>query len=110
MIGLPDTTTTRKHATVTLDAAAVITLAAVAGAKHVLDWLHGSYSAQPTAGSTVIVTINGVTVWQESVTAAGHFQFPFPGGLYNPANNQAMVITLSDPGGAIVGKVNIGYR
>ena len=99
------------------DTAAVCTVAANALQTWVLDWILWSYDkVNPTAAETVTVTIGGDTVLiiDIPVGAAGTPQapqfVPFPKGLYKPAKNEALVVTLSANSGTTTGKMNIGYH
>jgi len=92
-------------------AATVITIAAASDQFWALDWIAYSYTATPTGGGLTI-TINGTTVFDLSVPAAGEGFISFDGPLYREVagKNAAMVITLAGGGGAVVGKLNIRYR
>ena len=86
------------------DGAAVVTLAANTTKPIVLGQIHYSYSAAPAAGSTLKVEDGSTTVFEVHVTAAGPGSFTFDPPLAG-TKNTAMTITLSDPGGSIIGKV-----
>lgn len=84
-------------------AACSVTLAAVNPGRHIIHSIQWSYTAAPTGGK-LTVAVNSVTVKEVDITAAG------PGGynlLVLGGNNQAVVITLAAPGGAVVGKLNV---
>ncbi len=87
--------------------AAVITLAAAAGVRHVVDKIFGSYSAAPTGGSlTIALTVAGSAVsLVVAITAAGQFDFDFPVPLQGDENT-AITLTLAAPGGTVVGVLN----
>jgi hypothetical protein len=87
--------------------AAVITLAAAAGVRHVVDQVFGSYSAAPTGGSlTIALTVAGATVsLVAAITAGGPFDFTFPVPLQGDENT-AITITLASGAGAVVGRLN----
>lgn len=89
------------------DTAAIITLAAASGTRHVVDKVFGSYSATPTGGSlTIASTVLGTAVSVVvAITAAGPFDFDFPVPIQGD-DNTAITITLAAPGGTVVGKVN----
>ena len=89
------------------DTAAIITLAAAAGTRHVVDQVFGSYSAAPTGGSlTIALTVLGVAVSMVvAITAAGPFDFVFAQPLQGDENT-AITITLATGAGTVVGKVN----
>lgn len=89
------------------DTAAVITLAAAAGTRHVVDKVFGSYSAAPTGGSlTIALTVAGSAVsLVVAITAAGPFDFDFPVPLQGDENTE-ITITLAAGSGTVVGKLN----
>mgnify|MGYP001603033601 CR=1 FL=1 len=89
------------------DTAAVITLTAASGKRHVVDKIFGSYSAAPTGGLlTISLTVLGTAVsFLVTITAAGPFDFDFPVPLQGD-DNTAITITLAAGGGTVVGKVN----
>jgi hypothetical protein len=85
--------------------AAIITIAGVAGRKHILHQVQWSYSAAPVAGR-LTVTVNAITVFDVDVISGG------PGGFgleIAGGTNQAVVITLAAGGGTTVGKLNVQY-
>ena len=83
--------------------AAIITLAADANERHVLDFVSWSYDNTPTGGK-LSISIAGTDSMVIGITAAG------PGYLYLPgmhgAKNEAMVLTLAAGGSGVVGIVN----
>lgn len=87
--------------------AAIITLAAAAGVRNVVDKVFGSYSAAPTGGSlTIALTVAGSAVSLSfAITAAGPFDMDFPVPLQGDENT-AITITLASGAGAVVGVVN----
>lgn len=93
-------------------AAAVVTLAAPGvGKRHVLDWVHLSYSAG-TAGSTVTITSGGATIWeidgaQNTGTIRASYIL-FLEGLMG-GDNEEVVITQNLVTSS-VNKLNVGYR
>lgn len=90
---------------------AVITLAAAATDRHVVDCIFGSYSATPTGGSlTIASTVNGSAVSQAiAIPAAGHFILNFDPPLQGDKNT-AITITLASGGGTVVGIINAMTR
>jgi hypothetical protein len=94
-----------KDITASAATAAVATKAADAKQFWCVDWVTWSYSAAPTGGK-ITIAINGVTVWEQDITAAGPGQFDFSKApLYTGTLNQALTITLASGAGAVVGKV-----
>ena len=87
--------------------AAVITLAAAVGTRHVVDKVFGSYSAAPTGGAlTIASTVFGAAVSMViAITAAGPFDLNFNPPIQGD-DNTAITITLASGAGAVVGKVN----
>lgn len=97
------------HATGAAGAATTITLAADAAGiynRKMLGYVSWSYDAAPAAGSKITITVGGVTKLEVSITAAGPGGYPL--NIFVPANTAA-VVTLSGPGGAVVGKVNLEH-
>jgi hypothetical protein len=96
-----------KIAYATLDAAAVITLAAASDTRYVLHEVQWSYSAAPAAGAlTVAVGVGPTTILSVDITAAGPGAFQL---LKFGALGEQMIITLADPGGSIVSKLSVTY-
>ena len=96
--------------------AAVVTLSAPTdGSRHVVDWISWSYDTVTAGIETLVLAIAGSTVatWYIPIGNAGanavpqHLTFSPP---ITAGKNEAVVVTLSDPGGAIKGAVNVGYR
>lgn len=87
--------------------AAIITLAATANVRHVVDQVFGGYDAAPTGGSIKIeATVDGDTVTMEAaITSAGLFVLPMERPLQGD-DNTAITITLAAAGAAVTGKVN----
>lgn len=87
--------------------AAIITLAAAAGTRHVVDQVFGSYSAAPTGGLlTIALTVGGTAVSLiVHITAAGPFDFVFAQPLQGD-DNTAITITLASGAGSVVGRIN----
>ena len=98
------------------DTAAVVTLAAAAGVRHVIRQIDVDYIGGTPTAAGITVTINGVTVWKRDLPLVqNNYTFPFPWGLYNggPGDvNQAVVVTATDPGAATgcVAKLNVFYE
>lgn len=102
-----ETPLTPVSGTAAVNTAVTITVTGVAGQTIRLAALSGSYSAAPTGG-TITVVVNGVTIFQADLTAAGLFVVPIAqGGLICAAGFSA-VITLTAAGAAIVGRLNVG--
>lgn len=87
--------------------AVTITIAAVATEKHVLDWVQWSYSA--AGAGSLSITVDGTTVMQLDITAAGPGSLDLSAAPIYGAINEAVVITLAAVTGA-VGKLNCRYR
>lgn len=95
---------TTQQATGSAGAAAAVTLSAPGSGKRWAVWgIVWSYDAAPTGGK-VTLTVGGTTVIEFSVTSQGPgfipFALPMTGG-----DNQAIVLTLAAPGGAVVGRI-----
>lgn len=89
----------------------VVTIPAVADEFHVIDSIHASFSTAPGAAETLTITIGGVTTFTQHLPAvAGRYEFLFPRGHYKRTVNQEVVITQSDPGGAVKGALQVTYR
>lgn len=97
------------------DTAAVVTLAAASGTRHVIDWISWSYEKDNAAAETLTLSIGGsvVATWYIPVGAATanppqrHMRFK-PGIL--AGDNEAVVVTLSACADTTKGAVNVGYR
>ena len=86
----------------TLDAAAAITITGQTARRVVVEQVIWSYSAAPANGAVTIT--DGTTTLSWDVTSAGFGQCTFsPPLAFAVATN--VVITLADPGGAIVSKL-----
>jgi hypothetical protein len=87
--------------------AAVITLAATAGVRHVVDQVFGGYDTDPAAGSlTIAVTVNGTAVSMVvPITDNSPFNIPLQHPLQGDVGT-AITITLAGGGGAVVANVN----
>ena len=83
--------------------AAVKSIAAVPGKRHVLAFLGWSYSAAPTGGSIKVEDGAGTTVFDLAIAVAGHDMLPM---AIRGSINTAMVITLAAGGGVVVGRLN----
>jgi len=93
------------------DTAAVITLAAAEGVRHVVDCIFCGYSATPTGGSlTIAVTVLGAAVSLfVPIAAAGPVILNFDRPLQGD-DNTAITITLAAGSGAVVGSLNAMTR
>ena len=90
-----------------VNTAAIITLAAASGVRHVVDKVFGGYDATPAGGSlTIAVTQNGSAVSMVMpITAGGGLFIPFDPPLQGD-DNTAITITLAAGGATVTGKVN----
>ena len=86
--------------------AAVVTYAAVAGKKHYLYGIAYSYSATPVGGNVKVEDVSGTTVFTADIAAAGPGQLLFDPPIVSGAANTAMIITLTDGGVAVTGKLS----
>lgn len=90
--------------------AAVITIAAVAGARHELSYISYRYSALAAAGVLTVENGAGVTVFDAAtvltaaLTTNIFFTHPLRGSV-----NTAMIITLPTGGAAVTGVLCAGY-
>lgn len=92
------------------NAAAVVTVAAVAAKCHAVSGVAWSYSGSPTSGSLTIENGSGTTVFSLDITAAGPGSVLF-GKPMRGAANTALIVTLAAGGSGVVGKVNLlGYE
>lgn len=103
----PDLTTTNEVHAPAAATAAVLTFAAQTDLAHVLSEVTWSYSAAPTGGGLVIAD-GADTIFTIAITAAGPGQVVFPRGKRG-RSGRAMTVTLADPGGTVVGKVNASH-
>jgi hypothetical protein len=102
-----ETPLTPVSATAAVNTAVAITINGVAGQTIRLAALSWSYNAAPTAG-TITVVVNGVTIFQADITAAGFAAAMIAqGGLICQAGQNA-VITLTAAGAAVTGRLNVG--
>jgi len=84
---------------------AVTIAAAGAGSRHYLWAVTASYSAAPTGGGIATTGLVGDEIALDMGVGPEHV--PLNGV---PCDlNTALVVTLSAPGGAVVGKVNVFY-
>lgn len=90
--------------------AAVVTIAAVTGVAHELEFISFSYDAAPTNGNLKIESPSGTTLQEFYVTAAGPGFIPFSGSAVKGASGQAMIITLAAGGSGVSGIVNVLQR
>ncbi len=86
--------------------AAVVTITAAAGRRHILRQIFASFSATPAAGATVKVEDgSGNTVWEQYVADVGRvfdFNPPLAGRV-----NTAMIVTLSSGAGSVAGALSV---
>lgn len=88
---------------------AVVTFSAQPGIAHAITGIQWSYNDGPTGGQ-IDITIGGVEVFKQYVTAGGAGFYQFPNGLKGAAGS-AMVITLAAGGAGVSGSLDIqGYR
>lgn len=84
------------------DTAAVVTLAAVVGERHVIHAIRASYSATPTGGG-LTVTSGATTILTLAIVGTSLIlDGPLIGGV-----NEAVVVTLLTGAGTVVGKLNV---
>lgn len=93
-------------ATAAANTAVVITITHQLLAAIRLKTLSWSYSAAPTAGGLTVV-VNGVTILQLDIAAAGAGFVDLGAAGLECQNNQDCVITLAAAGAAVVGKLNV---
>ena len=98
-----------------------ITIAAVEGYTHVLDFVHWSLSLPTDAKETLAITIGGSLTYEidipdgtldltASIPYMPRGQIDFHRGLYG-GENEAIVVTLSgNSAGALVANLNVGYH
>ena len=105
VVDLRAVATPYRHAPETANTAAVITVAAAAGEIHVLESLEWSTDGTPT-NCRLTAVVDGNTIVDVYITAAGPGQLHFPRGRYFPGSvNKAMVITLSAAGAGVSGSL-----
>lgn len=98
-------TTETQSATGSAGAAATLTKSAPgSGKRYAFAGIVWSYSAAPTGGA-LTVTIGGRTLMTFDITSAGPGFIPTP--IYKGGDNEALVVTLAAPGGAVIGKVGL---
>ncbi|HEY6278446.1 MAG TPA: hypothetical protein VIX86_19195 [Streptosporangiaceae bacterium] len=103
-----ETPLTPVSGTAAANTAVPITVNGVAGQTIRLAALSWSYSAAP-AGGVLTAVVNGVTIFQCDITAAGFAAALIAqGGLICQAGQNA-VITLAAAGAAVIGRLNVGY-
>jgi hypothetical protein len=102
-----ETPLTPVSGTAAANTAVAITVNGVAGQTIRLAALSWSYSAAPTAG-TITVVVNGVTIFQSDITAAGFAAALIAQGGLVCQVGQSAVITLTAAGAAVVGRLNVG--
>lgn len=92
--------------TAAVNTAVTLTIVGAAGLAIRICALSGSYNAAPTGGVLTVV-VNGVTILQADITAAGLFTIPLPDGGLECAAGFNAVITLSAAGAAVAGRLNV---
>lgn len=91
----------------TSNTAAVVTVTAAPGRRHVLRQIRGSYSAAPAAGSTLIVEDgSGNTIDKQYLAAGGPFEFNYDPPLAG-TTGAALIVTLAAGGSGISGAVQV---
>ena len=85
--------------------AAVLTFAATAGKRWVLNGAEWSYDADPTGGNLKVENGAGTTVFSVAVTKGGPGFIKFDPPIVG-STNTAVIVTLASGAGAVVGKVN----
>ena len=86
-----------------------ITLNAVAGNYHILDWLSWSYAADPTNGAiTITDTTNNTVLMSVDVTAGGPGEFMFGDRGFPTLKATALKVLMAD--GSQTKKLTIQYR
>ena len=90
----------------TLDAAASVTITGTTGKKVIIRQVVWSYSAAPANGALTITDGQGspTTYFSVDITAAGPGSITFDPPIAMPVS-LSPVVTLADPGGAIVSKL-----
>lgn len=106
-VPITETPSSPASGTAAVNTAVVITVNGVVNQTVRLTHLSGSYSAAPTAGNITVV-VNGVTIFQADITAAGPFTLMLPDGGIRCQSGQNVVITLAAAGAAVTGKLNVG--
>jgi len=91
------------NATADANTAVVITIAAIAGIRHILRHVQLSYSSNPSGGNILVEDGSGNTILDLAVIngGTGGFTTTLPGTV-----NTAMIITLAAGGGATIGTLN----
>lgn len=99
------------------DTDAVITLTAPGAKKAwVITEIDAGYSDDASAGETLIVVAGSTTILSLPWLKGGPGPLRFPGGLFHSDStgqivfNEAVVVTLTAAGGAIVGRLNVRYK
>jgi hypothetical protein len=88
--------------------AAVITYAAVPGKSHHINNIYVSYvGGAPAGGNLKIEDGSGTVIFNIDIAAAGTYSFSF-GTAKRGTANTAMIITLTDPGDGVTGKLSVG--
>lgn len=85
----------------------VITIAAVEGQRHTIDWILFGYAGTPDAGTAMTIT-DGVTTLQVPMTTQGPGEFTFGVRGAQFGKGLEVVVTLED--GSQVKDLNLQYR
>lgn len=95
-------------------AAAALTLAAAANVVHVIRKIVVSFSAAPGAVVVLTVVAGSTTIFKAVLPAAagvaGQFDFECEKALTRNVVNEAVVVTVAAPGGAVVASLSVGYQ
>lgn len=91
--------------------AAVVTIAAPgAGSVVRIHQITFSYDVAAGGVETLTVVAGSTTIFSLDIpNVAGIWDIPFIGGLTNNTENEAVVVTLSAPGGSAQGRLNVRY-
>lgn len=101
------------RATGTAGSDVTVSLSAVDGEQHIIDWVQVSYDAAVSANTPVTIVTNGATtIYKSFIRAASaiqaeHFLNLAPG--LECGVGASVVITLGGAG-AVTGELNVGYR
>jgi hypothetical protein len=93
-----------------VNTAAVVTYAAVPGQRHYITGVNWSYYGGIPTGGNLTITFAGAVVFEEDINEEGPGFVTFPLPKRSPADNQALVITLTAGGAAVFGGISILNR
>lgn len=98
-------------------AAATVTIAADADQYWIIDSVHFGYNDETTAVEGLSIAFGGSTKFALPIQIAAatasqkaFYEVIFPRGLYTGTVNEAVVVSLTAGGGAILAYVNVTYR